>query len=39
MERLGVGATIMYGEGAYSGAKRKIIYCIMTTQQIVKAKK
>ncbi|MCS4467027.1 DUF2179 domain-containing protein [Clostridium botulinum] len=29
----------MYGEGAYSGAKRKIIYCIMTTQQIVKAKK
>ncbi|MBY6797115.1 YitT family protein [Clostridium botulinum] len=39
VERLGVGATIMYGEGAYSGAKRKIIYCIMTTQQIVKAKK
>lgn len=39
LDKLGVGATIIYGEGAYTGAQRKIIYCVMTTQQIVKSKK
>lgn len=37
-ERLGRGVTYLYGEGAYTGDKKNVIYCILTTKQIEEAK-
>lgn len=39
MEELGRGVTYLYGEGAYTGENKRIIYCIVTLNQIVKVKK
>ncbi|MDR0325975.1 MAG: YitT family protein [Oscillospiraceae bacterium] len=37
-ERLGRGATLLHGEGAYSGAERRIILCAIKRQQIMDLK-
>ncbi len=39
MNELGRGVTYFYGEGAYTGERKRIIYCIVTLNQIVKVKK
>ncbi len=39
MQELGRGVTYFYGEGAYTGESKKIIYCIVTLNQIIKVKK
>lgn len=39
MKELGRGVTYIYGEGAYTGENKRIIYCIVTLNQIVKVKK
>jgi uncharacterized membrane-anchored protein YitT (DUF2179 family) len=39
MKELGRGVTYFYGEGAYTGESKKIIYCIITLNQIVKTKR
>lgn len=39
MTELGRGATYLYGEGAYTREKKKIIYCLLTTKELNKAKK
>lgn len=33
------GVTILYGEGAYTGNKRNVMYCIVSTRQIPQIKK
>lgn len=38
LQKLGRGVTYLYGEGAYTGDKKKIIYCILTSRQIEEAK-
>ncbi|GAB4290692.1 MAG: YitT family protein [Myxococcota bacterium] len=38
MEKLGRGATIFYGKGAYTGNEKEIIYCIITIRQLAYAK-
>lgn len=38
LEKLGRGVTYLYGEGAYTGDKKKIIYCILTPKEIEQAK-
>jgi Uncharacterized conserved protein len=37
-EKLGRGVTYLYGEGAYTGSKKKVIYSIMSSRQIEEAK-
>ena len=39
MKELGRGVTYFYGEGAYTGENKKVIYCIVTLNQLVKVKK
>lgn len=39
MQEIGRGVTFLYGEGAYTGDTKKIIYCIVTSRQLVKTKK
>lgn len=39
MNELGRGVTYFYGEGAYTGERKRIIYCLVTLNQIVKVKK
>lgn len=39
MNELGRGVTYFYGEGAYTGERKNIIYCIVTLNQIIKVKK
>lgn len=39
MKELGRGVTFFYGEGAYTGDRKKIIYCIVTSKQLVRTKK
>lgn len=39
MKELGRGVTYFFGEGAYTGEKKKIIYCIITLNQVVKTKR
>lgn len=39
MKELNRGVTYLYGEGAYTGENKKIIYCIVTLNQIMKVKK
>lgn len=38
-EKLGRGVTYLYGEGAYTGSKKKVIYSIMNSRQIEEAKR
>lgn len=38
LDKLGRGVTYLYGEGAYTGDKKKIIYCILTPKEIEQAK-
>ena len=38
MKRLGRGVTILYGEGGYTGAPKKILYSIITRLEIAKLK-
>jgi uncharacterized membrane-anchored protein YitT (DUF2179 family) len=37
-EHLGRGATLLHGEGAYTGAERKIILCAVKRQQVTDLK-
>jgi uncharacterized membrane-anchored protein YitT (DUF2179 family) len=39
MKELGRGVTYFYGEGAYTGENKRVIYCIVTLNQLVKVKK
>lgn len=39
VEKLGRGVTYLYGEGAYTGVHKKIIYCIMSSRQVEEAKR
>jgi len=39
MKELGRGVTYFYGEGAYTGKDKKVIYCIVTLNQLMKTKK
>ncbi|WP_138206763.1 YitT family protein [Haloimpatiens lingqiaonensis] len=34
MTEIGRGTTYLYGEGAYTGEKKKIIYCLLTTKEL-----
>jgi uncharacterized membrane-anchored protein YitT (DUF2179 family) len=34
MERTGRGTTYLYGEGSYSGEKKKVIYSLMTSNEL-----
>lgn len=36
--KIGRGVTFLYGEGAYTGNKKKVIYCILTSREIQQAK-
>lgn len=38
MDKIGRGITYLYGEGAYTGAKRKVLYCIVVENQLNKAR-
>lgn len=38
MEETGRGVTFLYGEGAYTGDKKRILYCIVTSKQLVRVK-
>jgi uncharacterized membrane-anchored protein YitT (DUF2179 family) len=38
MKEIGRGVTYLSGEGAYTGEIKKILYCIVSTNQLVKAK-
>jgi uncharacterized membrane-anchored protein YitT (DUF2179 family) len=39
MKDLGRGVTFFYGEGAYTGDKKKVIYCMITIKQLSRIKK
>lgn len=39
MEKMGRGVTYFYGEGAYTGDRKKILYCIVTLNQTIRTKK
>lgn len=39
MSGLGRGVTFLNGEGAYTGESKKVIYCIVTSSQLVKTMK
>lgn len=39
MTRLRRGVTLLYGEGAYTKEKRKILYCIIPLSQLPEIKK
>lgn len=38
LESLGRGVTYLYGEGAYTGDRKKVIYCILSPRELEKAK-
>lgn len=38
LKELKRGVTFLYGEGAYTGDKKKILYCIVNSKQLVKVK-
>ncbi|CCJ32785.1 Protein of unknown function DUF161 [Caloramator australicus RC3] len=38
LNELGRGVTFLHGEGAYTGDNKKVIYCIITLNQLVKIK-
>lgn len=39
MEKISRGVTYLYGEGAYTGDRKKILYCIVTLNQTMRTKK
>ena len=39
INKIGRGTTFLYGEGAYTGIKRKIIYCVVTENELHRIKK
>lgn len=39
MDKIGRGTTFLYGEGAYTGIKRKVIYCVVTENELNKVQK
>jgi len=39
MQDLGRGVTFFYGEGAYTGDRKRIIYCVITVKQLSRIKK
>lgn len=39
MKNVGRGVTYLYGEGAYTGEQKKILYCIVTLNQLSRVKK
>jgi uncharacterized membrane-anchored protein YitT (DUF2179 family) len=39
MKDLGRGVTFFYGEGAYTGDKKRVIYCMITIKQLSRIKK
>lgn len=39
LKNLGRGVTFLYGEGAYTGERKKILYCIVTLNQLTRMKK
>lgn len=39
MEKIGRGATYFYGQGAYTGKERHVIYCTISSNQLPRAKK
>ena len=39
MKDLGRGVTFLYGEGAYTGDQKKVIYCMITVKQLSRIKK
>ncbi|WP_027626445.1 YitT family protein [Clostridium lundense] len=39
MHKIGRGTTYLYGEGGYTGQKKKIIYCLLTTKELNAVKK
>lgn len=39
MQDLGRGVTFFYGEGAYTGDRKKVLYCIITVKQLARVKK
>lgn len=39
MKDLDRGVTFLYGEGAYTGAHKKVLYCVITVKQLVRVKK
>lgn len=39
MSELGRGITFFYGEGAYTGDRKRVIYCIVPLKQLVRTKK
>lgn len=38
LNRLGRGVTILHGEGAYTGAQKRILYCVVTRLEVQKLK-
>ena len=38
LKQLGRGITYLEGEGAYTGNKKKVLYCIITLNQLAKLK-
>lgn len=38
LNRLGRGVTILHGEGAYTGAQKRILYCVVTRLEVEKLK-
>ncbi len=39
MHQIGRGTTYLYGEGGYTGEKKKIIYCLLTTKELNNVKR
>jgi uncharacterized membrane-anchored protein YitT (DUF2179 family) len=39
MQEIGRGVTFFYGEGAYTGDSKKVLYCIITSRQLTKTMK
>lgn len=39
MEQLGRGVTFFYGEGAYTGDRKRVIYCIVSSTELARTKK
>lgn len=38
LQRLGRGVTVIHGEGAYTGEKKRILYCVVTRLEVEKLK-
>ncbi len=38
MEKLGRGVTLLDGEGAYTGRRERVIYCVVTLRQLARVK-